>query len=103
MLNISIPQLEAIISRAVDAGIQKYAASLDPLSDRITKAEAFKYVVRLGYSKAQMKQWEEKGLLKGEKSGDSYNSPVYYSVAKIKELVCAIEAKRIINDNKVSA
>jgi len=99
MLRLSVIQLQEIIGSAVDAGIQKYAASLDPLSDRLSKADARKYIVRLGYSVAMMRRWEENGLLKGEKSGDSYNSPVYYSAAKIKELACALKTKSIINDN----
>lgn len=99
MLNLSLVQLEDIISHAVDYGIEKYKKSLDPLCDRLSRAEARKYILRLGYSVATMKHWEEKGLLTGEKSGDSNNSPVYYSVADIKKLVCAIKMKEAVLDN----
>lgn len=99
MLRLSLPQLEDIISRAVDLGIEKYRASLDPLSDRLNKAEARRYIVRMGYSVAQMKVWEEEGLLHGEKNGDSYNSHVYYSREELKKLVLSIKVKKAILEN----
>lgn len=100
MLNISILQLQDIISYAVCAGLQMHEKSLDPLSDRLTKAEARRYILRMGYSVATMKHWEEEGMLTGKKSGEKHNSPVYYSAAQIKELICALKMKRIILDNE---
>lgn len=99
MLHLTVKQLQDIISQAVSQGLQMYEKSLDPLSDRLTKAEARKYIVRMGYSVALMKRWEDKGLLRGTKSGDSYNSPVYYSLSDIKGLISAVKAKEILLEN----
>jgi len=96
MIKLSLYQLEDLIARSVDCGIQQYIKSLNPLDDQLTRAEARKYVVRLGSSVAQMKEWEERGLLRGVKSGASKNSPVYYSAADIKKIVFAIQVKKTI-------
>lgn len=96
MITLSLFQLEDIISRSVDCGIQQYIKSLDPLKDRLTRAEARKYVARLGHSAAQMKNWEAQGLLRGVKSGASKNSPVYYSAAEIKKIVLTTQIKKIV-------
>lgn len=94
MLTISIAQLEDIIAHAVDYGMTLHMRSLDPDSDRLSKSQAQRYITRLGYSVAQMKRWEDDGLLRGEKSGFSRTSPVYYSASEIKKLVCAVKVKR---------
>lgn len=100
MINLSVQQLEDIIAHAVDLGMQMHEADLDPLSDKLTKSQARKYIVRRGYTPSTLQHWEDEGLLQGELSGFSHSSPVYYSLADIKKLICAIKVKKAILDNK---
>lgn len=99
MINLSVHQLEEVLSRAVCAGIERYEASREPLNDRLTKAQARQYVARYGYGRTQLQRWEDEGLLEGRKSGESYNSPVYYSRSAIATLLCSLSLKKAIVEN----
>lgn len=99
MLNISVLQLQDIITYAVAAGIAQHEKNIAPLNDRLSRAEVKRYLVRMGYSVALMKDWEQRGWLHGEKNGETRNSTVYYSAAEIASLLTAIKTKQIILDN----
>lgn len=100
-MTIEVKDLLALMTGAVDAGVQRYVRSVDPLTDNIKQNEAKRYLRRLGFKACLLQRWVDAGLLTPVKTGDAQNAPVTYSLADIKLLVNSLRLKRIINDNMV--
>lgn len=100
-MTIEVKDLLALMTDAVDAGVQRYVRSVDPLTDNIKQNEAKRYLARLGFRPVMLQRWVDAGLLTPVKTGDAQNAPVTYSLADIKLLVNSLRLKRIINDNMV--
>lgn len=89
-MNIELKDLLSLISEAVDAGVQKYVASIDPAADYIKQSEAKRYISRLGYKPAMLQRWTDARLLTPVKTGDAQNSSVLYSLSDIKAVISSL-------------
>ena len=96
-MNIELKDLLALMTDAVDAGVQKYVRSCDPQADYIKQGEAKRYLQRLGFKAAMLQRWTDSGLLTPVKTGDAQNASVIYSLADIKTLVSSIRLKGMTN------
>lgn len=96
-MNIELKDLLALMTDAVDAGVQKYVRSCDPDADYIKQGEAKRYLQRLGFKAAMLQRWTDSGLLTPVKTGDAQNASVIYSLADIKTLVSSIRLKAVTN------
>ena len=99
-MNIALEDLHDFVAQAVDAGIQSYLKRMEPSSDRIKQADAKRYIARYGFQPAMLRKWVDAEMLTPVKVGDSKNSAVWYSLADIKKVICAINLKRINNENE---
>ena len=96
-MDIELKDLLALMTDAVDAGVQQYVRSCDPQSDFIKQGEAKRYISRLGFRPAMLQRWVDSGLLTPVKTGDAQNASVIYSLADIKALVSSIRLKAVTN------
>ena len=96
-MDIELKDLLALMTDAVDAGVQKYVRSCDPDADYIKQGEAKRYLQRLGFKAAMLQRWVDGGLLTPVKTSDAQNASVIYSLAEIKALVSSIRLKTITN------
>lgn len=96
-MDIELKDLLALMTDAVDAGVQQYVRSCDPQSDFIKQGEAKRYLQRLGFKAAMLQRWTDSGLLTPVKTGDAQNASVIYSLADIKALVSSVRLKTITN------
>lgn len=92
-MNISLSQLNSIISKSVDAGVEAYRFGVNPDGDRVKRAEARRWMARLGYKTSILDRWVADGLISELRGAHS----VTYSRKEIKKLIAAIEVKSIIN------
>lgn len=96
-MDIELKDLLALMTDAVDAGVQKYVRSCDPDADYIKQGEAKRYLQRLGFKAAMLQRWTDSGLLTPVKTGDAQNASVIYSLADIKALVSSVRLKGMTN------
>lgn len=96
-MEIELKDLLALMTDAVDAGVQQYMRSCDPDADFIKQGEAKRYLQRLGFKAAMLQRWVDGGLLTPVKTGDAQNASVIYSLADIKALVSSVRLKTITN------
>ena len=96
-MDIELKDLLALMTDAVDAGVQQYVRSCDPQADYIKQGEAKRYIQKLGFRPAMLQRWVDGGLLTPVKTGDAQNASVLYSLADIKTLVSSIRLKGITN------
>ena len=96
-MDIELKDLLALMTDAVDAGVQQYVRSCDPDADFIKQGEAKRYLQRLGFKAAMLQRWTDSGLLTPVKTGDAQNASVIYSLADIKALVSSVRLKTITN------
>lgn len=98
-MNITLEQLRDYVKSAVDAGIQAYIRSVEPLSDRINQSDAKRWIAAMGHKPVMLSRWVDAGLLTRQKDADApQNAQAWYSKAEIKNLLAAIELKMICND-----
>ncbi len=92
-MQIELRDLLALLTDAVDAGVQKYVQSIDPHADMIKQAEAKRYITRLGYKSVMLQKWTDSHLLTPIKTGDAQNAAVWYSLAEIKSVISSLRLK----------
>lgn len=97
-MNIEMKDLLQFVTLAVDAGVQSYMRSVEPLQDRIKLSEAKRYVSKLGFQPVMIRKWTDAQLLTPIKSGDRQNATVFYSLAEIKKLISSLRLKSITNE-----
>lgn len=96
-MEITLSQLMQLMTRAIDAGVQQYAAGIDPRSDNITQADAKRYIKRYGYPSTMLKKWVDARLLTPIKTGARQNAQVLYSLAQLKRVISTLTLKDTIN------
>ena len=94
-MNIELKDLLALVTDAVDAGVQQYVRSCNPDADYVKQGEAKRYLQKLGFKAAMLQRWVDGGLLTPVKTGDAQNASVLYSLADIKALVSSIRLKQM--------
>lgn len=98
-MEITLSQLMHLMTRAIDAGVQQYAAGIDPRSDNISQADAKRCIKRYGYPSTMLKKWVSAGLLTPIKTGTRQNAQVLYSLAQLKRVISTLTLKDTINMN----
>lgn len=96
MIEVSLKDLQRLMTAVVDAGVSAYRKSQENQSDIVKRAEAMRYLEMRGYKPVMIRKWTDAGLLHPQKDGDK-NCAVKYSLTEIKSLLASIELKRICN------
>ena len=78
MIEVSLQDLQQLISSAVDAGLQSYIRSVEPSRDHIRQAEAKMYIKKMGYKPVMLRKW-------------------IYSLAEIKKCISSLKLKQMCN------
>lgn len=97
MIEVSLQDLQQLISSAVDAGLQSYISSVEPSMDHIRQAEAKRYIKKMGYKPVMLRKWSDARLITPVKIGDRQNSSVIYSLAEIKKCISSLKLKEMCN------
>ena len=95
---MTLQELKAFTSQAVEAGVQAYIKHIEPERDRIKQAEAKRYIAKLGYQPVMLRKWTEAKLLTKQKSGTQQSATAWYSLAEIKGLLSTLRLKEICNN-----
>lgn len=96
-MNIELKDLLAFVTQAVDAGVQTYMRSVEPTKDQIRKAEAKRYIAKMGFQPVMLRKWSDAHLLTPVKVGERQNAPVVYSLAEIKTVISSLKLKSMCN------
>jgi hypothetical protein len=96
-MNIELRELLSLMTEAIDAGVQSYIKSIEPMQDYIKQGEAKRYIAKLGYKPAMLQRWVNDRLLTPVKTGDAQNAVVLYSLSDIKKLISTLRLKDITN------
>lgn len=97
-MDIEIGDLLAFVTHAVDAGVQTYMRSVEPSADRITQADAKRFVKKMGFQPVMIRKWSDARLLTPVKTGDAQNAKVTYSLAEIKKVISSLKLKQMCNN-----
>ena len=81
-MELDIWQIQNIIRAAAKEAVREYAISKDPTIDEVTQTQA----IRLGFGRRWLKNKEDSGLLKRLRAGKHPNSPIVYSLKRLREL-----------------
>ena len=90
-----IEDLKELMHTCVETGYLRGVQAMNPTFDRIRKRAAEEHLVRNGLRKILLGRWVSEGLLK-EYKGEK-NSPKWYSLVEINEVIMAVKYKKIIN------
>ena len=93
--NMSLSEIKQLVSVAFQAGRMDAQFEMGLRSDRIRRKDAECYLVSKGFEKQMIDKWVKNRLMK-EYVGDSKNSPRYYSLKEINELVVSCQIKKMI-------
>lgn len=93
--NMSLSEIKQLVSVAFQAGRMDAQFEMGLRSDRIRRKDAECYLASKGFEKQMIDKWVKNRLMK-EYVGDSKNSPRYYSLKEINELVVSCQIKKMI-------
>jgi len=100
-LQLTLSELTAYTSRAVEAGIYAYKASLRPADDMVKQSEAKRFIAQKGLRPVMLKHWVDAGLITPRKTNQKQNSSVLYSLAEIEKLLASFDLKNLCNEQGV--
>ena len=87
----SLESLKELMHTCVELGYIRGQVAMLPSSDKIRKKDAENLLVRNGLQKVLLQRWVGQGLIV-ENKGDK-NSPIWYSLTQIMEMIGAIRYK----------
>ena len=87
----SLESLKELMHTCVELGYIRGQVAMLPSSDKIRKKDAENLLVRNGLQKVLLQRWVGQGLIV-ENKGDN-NSPIWYSLTQIMEMIGAIRYK----------
>ena len=87
----NIESLKELMHTCVELGYIRGQVAMLPSSDKIRKKDAENLLVRNGLQKVLLRRWVGQGLIV-ENKGDK-NSPIWYSLTQIMEMIGAIRYK----------
>ena len=87
----SLESLKELMHTCVELGYIRGQVAMLPSSDKIRKKDAENLLVRNGLQKVLLRRWVGQGLIV-ENKGDK-NSPIWYSLTQIMEMIGAIRYK----------
>lgn len=88
-------KIKDLVSVAFRAGRMDAQFDMGLRSDKVRRKDAECYLASRGYEKKTLDVWVRNLLLK-EYVGERRNSPRYYSLREINELMVSVEVKKII-------
>ena len=100
-LQLTLQELSAYTSRAVEAGISAYKASLRPADEMVKQSEAKRFIAQKGLRPAMLKKWVDAGLITPRKTGEKQNATVLYSLSEIENLLASCNLKNLCNEQGV--
>lgn len=92
---MSLSEIKQLVSVAFQAGRMDAQFEMGFRSDKIRRKDAECYLASKGFEKQIIDKWVKNRLMK-EYVGDSKNSPRYYSLKEINELVVSCQIKKMI-------
>lgn len=92
---MELSKIKGLVSIAFKAGRMDAQFDMGLRSDKVRRKDAECYLASRGYEKKTLDIWVNNLLLK-EYTGDKKNSPRYYSLKEINELMVSVEIKKII-------
>ena len=87
----NIESLKELMHTCVELGYIRGQVAMLPSSDKIRKKDAENLLVRNGLQKVLLQRWVGQGLIEENKGGK--NSPIWYSLTQIMEMIGAIRYK----------
>lgn len=78
-----------MLKQAAELGAAEYVRSLEPTEDLISKGDVIRWLKRLKKKATLLNEFEEKGMVTGNRIGSHANSMVMYSKAEIKSALFA--------------
>lgn len=92
---MSLSEIKQLATIAFQAGRMDAQFDMGLRSDRIRRKDAECYLASKGFEKQMIDKWVKNRLMK-EYVGDCKNSPRYYSLKEINELVVSCQIKKMI-------
>lgn len=92
---MSLSEIKQLVSIAFQAGRMDAQFEMGLRSDKIRRKDAECYLASKGFEKQMIDKWVKNRLMK-EYVGDSKNSPRYYPLKEINELVVSCQIKKMI-------
>lgn len=68
-LKITLDKLNSLIAEAINVGRADFLQIINPSSSVITKPQLLKYLKYRGFHPADLKRWEERGMLTFKQDG----------------------------------
>lgn len=92
---MSLSEIKQLVSTAFQAGRMDAQFDIGLRSDKIRRKDAECYLASKGYEKQILSKWVSDRLIK-EYVGEKKNSPRYYSLREINELIVSVQIKKIV-------
>lgn len=100
-MEISVQELNSIISDYVQLGFMQAVKAYEPSSDLIRKSEVKKWLKIMLISEDDFKRLLSSDLIKPVRIGEGRNSPLYYSKKDIKQALSLMKVNNVIINNIV--
>ena len=100
-MEISVQELNSIISDYVQLGFMQAVKAYEPSSDLIRKSEVKKWLKIMLISEDDFKRLLSSDLIKPVRIGEGRNSPLYYSKKDIKQALSLMKVNNVIINNFV--
>lgn len=94
---ITLQETLALMSEAYKSGLDAHMRMMHPDADVLNKAQAKRYIKRLGFPSTILDAWERENLLTSKKNGEGKNSQILYSASEIDKLATSIKVYTLAN------
>lgn len=92
---MSLSEIKQLVSVAFQAGRMDAQFEMGVRPDKVRRKVAESYLASKGFEKQTIDKWVKNRLM-NEYVGESKNSPRYYSLKEINELVVSCQVKKMI-------
>ena len=92
---MGLSDIKQLVSTAFQAGRMDAQFDMGVCSDKVRRKVAENYLASKGFEKNSLDKWVQSLLLK-EYVGESKNSPRYYSMREINEVLVSVQVKKMI-------
>lgn len=92
---MGLSDIKQLVSTAFQAGRMDAQFDMGIRSDKVRRKFAESYLASKGFDKKSLDKWVQNLLLK-EYVGESKNSPRYYSMREINEILVSVQVKKMI-------
>lgn len=92
---MGLSEIKELVSTAFQAGRMDAMFDMGVRSEKIRRKDAESYLASKGYKKNILDKWVDEHYIK-EYVGDRANSPRYYSLGDINQMIVSSQIKRIL-------